>query len=225
MAGKKKHQLNRAERKEAKAKRAADRAKRKDNLLIPNELDGHPNPKQWLFIHEYLVDRVATRAAIAAGYSEKSAPTISRRLLDTPCIILEIENAQYARMAEADVRAERILAEYKKLAFSNILDFITVKKSGKVSVNLSLLTSDQGAAIKKIKVEDGELQIDFHDKLRALDSLARYKQMFVDRVLVEVDEKLGDRLTRARRARAEADKIPNQHTRRKTLAKTRVKRA
>ena len=42
---------------------------------------GGMTPKQALFIQEYLIDLNATRAAIAAGYSPKTAYSIGQRLL------------------------------------------------------------------------------------------------------------------------------------------------
>jgi hypothetical protein len=57
-------------------------------------------PKQRRFVEEYLVDLNATRAAIRAGYSEKTARAIACENLTKPYIAEAIRKAQ-AELSEA----------------------------------------------------------------------------------------------------------------------------
>ena len=57
-------------------------------------------PKQNRFVEEYLIDLCATRAAVRAGYSEKTARQIGSENLSKPAIqeaIAEATRASFAR--------------------------------------------------------------------------------------------------------------------------------
>jgi phage terminase small subunit len=82
------------------------------------------NPKQQLFVQEYLTDLNATAAAERAGYKEpnKQGP----RLLVNVGIAAAVAAAQQRLAHKAEIKAERVLAELAALAFSDlgqVLDF------------------------------------------------------------------------------------------------------
>jgi len=75
-------------------------------------------PKQRLFVKEYLVDKNATKAAIRAGYSIKTARSAGSRLLLTNVgISTAIEKGLAEQLEKADVYAINILAELKRIAY------------------------------------------------------------------------------------------------------------
>jgi phage terminase small subunit len=142
--------------------------------------------KQKLFVDEYLVDFNATQAAIRAGYSPKSARTTAAQSLRKPAVKEAITEAQAPRLAALDLSAEEVLRELGRVARANLLDYMRIDDKGMPEVDLSTLTRDQAAAIRDIEVEGfGEgktagrrIRFKMHDKLAALDRLARHYGLF-----------------------------------------------
>lgn len=75
------------------------------------------NQKQQIFAREYLVDRNATRAAIAAGYKEKTAAQAGSRLLKNVKVQAHISECAEKIFQKLDVSAERVLHGLAELAF------------------------------------------------------------------------------------------------------------
>lgn len=75
-------------------------------------------PKQDLFCQEYLKDFNATKAAIRAGYSEKSAYSTAHEILKKPEIKEKIEAYSRQLFSQIGVNTERILGELVAIAFS-----------------------------------------------------------------------------------------------------------
>jgi len=148
--------------------------------------------KQKAFVDEYLIDLNATKAAIRAGYSEKTARSIGQENLTKPDIQSAIEDAMDELEKRTEITQDRVLQEYARLAFSNMLDFISIQGDGTAFVDLSGLDADQAAAISEIIVDeykDGagddardvkRVKIKLIDKKGALDSVARHLGMFND---------------------------------------------
>ena len=110
--------------------------------------------KQRRFVEEYLVDANATQAAIRAGYSPRTAGSIGQENLTKPEIASALEKAQAERAARVQVTADEVLAELKKLGFSNMLDYATIQPDGTAYVDLSSLTREQAAAIQEMTVDE-----------------------------------------------------------------------
>jgi phage terminase small subunit len=77
-----------------------------------------------LFCLEYIKDYNATRAAIAAGYSEDSARAIGCKLLTKDNIKARVTMFTYERAARVQLDGDQILQETKKLALSDIRKLI-----------------------------------------------------------------------------------------------------
>lgn len=162
---------------------------------------------QATFAREYVIDRNATRAAIAAGYSEHTAGVQGCNLLKR----INVKNliAQHSsRLAKkADVTAEKVLQELQRLAFSNMEDYLMVLPNGMADIDLSKLTRDQAASIQEIKVDttggtgDGErrqvLRTTFKlaDKGQNLERLGRHLKLFTDVIKHEGLDSLVSTLT------------------------------
>jgi phage terminase small subunit len=153
--------------------------------------------KQRVFVREYLKHSNATQAALTAGYSKKTAPFIGAQNLKKDSIIEALAakaDSVLKKLDAEDVTIARVVAEFAKLGFANMQDFIQVQKDGSAYCDLSNLTRDQAAAIQEInteeyiegKGEDGRLvkkvKVKLHDKKGALDSLGKYLKMFIDRM-------------------------------------------
>ena len=69
--------------------------------------------KQELFCKEYLIDFNATRAAIAAGYSEKTASEMGYENLSKPQLAEYIQAAMDKRSAKVEITADWVLKGIK----------------------------------------------------------------------------------------------------------------
>ena len=80
------------------------------------------NPKQEKFIDEYMIDFNGSRAAVAAGYSEKTARTIATEYLNKPHIKAEIEKRRAENQKTFTITKELVLDEIKEVALMKGLD-------------------------------------------------------------------------------------------------------
>lgn len=157
------------------------------------------NAKQQLFVTEYLVDKNATRAAIAAGYSENGARGQGSRLLANAHIkeaiekgLTEQQNKIHKRMAARNITKERWLAELAAIATANMDDYAEVVEEvsyikqddeGKDQQVMRTYTRiiptksrhrSFGKAIKKINETKNGIGIELHSKQTALDTLGKH---------------------------------------------------
>lgn len=111
--------------------------------------------------HYALHDNGAAAVAEVWPQSRRQKPQAraerASRLLADDKICARI-TALRAKVAEAvnkkfDVSTERIVQEYAKMGFANMLDYITVNKDGTAHCDLSKLTRDQAAAIQEMTFE------------------------------------------------------------------------
>lgn len=80
--------------------------------------------KQRLFVMEYLRDFNATRAAMAVGYSKKTAHVVGWENLRKPNIQAEIKRQKEAMTDDLGMSVQRIIAEYMKTAFADISEYV-----------------------------------------------------------------------------------------------------
>ena len=73
-------------------------------------------PKQQAFIENYMIDLNATKAAIAAGYSPKTAQEQGSRLLSNVMVAKALEIEQRKRTNSAGITAEYVLLGIKGIA-------------------------------------------------------------------------------------------------------------
>ena len=144
-------------------------------------------PKQRLFIEAYLIHKNATKAAIAAGFSERSANNQGTRLMANDAIRAEIEARLAATFDRYAITSERIIRELALIAFGNIEDFVAVQDDGSLAVDFGTATREQMASLKSIEIDertiDGaapgvrKVKISMSDKRQALMDLAKIARM------------------------------------------------
>lgn len=149
-------------------------------------------PKHERFVREYLVDLNATKAAIRAGYSEKTAKQQGSRLLTNADIAEAVALGGQKIVEKLDLTTDMIKAELRLLGFANMLDYTKVNSNGDLAVDLSKLTREQAAALSEVTVETyleggGEdaqevkrVKFKLHDKRAALVDLGKHLGMFED---------------------------------------------
>ncbi len=142
-------------------------------------------PQQRRFVDEYLVDLNATRAAIRAGYSEKTAVQQASRLLTNVNVQAAVAEAQAARAARVGITADNVLRELARLGLSDVRRMFRDDRL----LNPGEWTDDAAAAVAGIEVdkrkdpgEDGEYytvtKIKLWDKNSALEKLCKHLGLF-----------------------------------------------
>jgi len=151
---------------------------------------GALSAKHKRFVQEYMVDLNGTQAAIRAGYSPKSASEQAYDLLRKPQIQEALAEQVRARSERCKLTADQVIRELMKLAFGNLGDYHVLSESGLASLDLSKITNDQWAALKRIKIKqyaDGkgedardviETEIEMHDKKGPLIELGKHLGLF-----------------------------------------------
>ena len=132
--------------------------------------------KERRFCEEYVIDWNATRSAIAAGYSKKTAAVIGFENLTKPYIKEYISKIKEDLSKLSGVTALRNILELKKMAYSNIAD---LKIDWDNLQNWDELTEDQKASISEVittinvrgKHIDKTVKIKLHDKKSAIEVL------------------------------------------------------
>lgn len=145
-------------------------------------------PKIKRFCDEYLVDSNATKAAKRAGYAEKSAHVQAHDLLKKPNVIKYIEERQRAIAEKLEITQEMVIAEYAKLAFSNIGNYLSYNDSGVNLVPSDDIKPEHLSCISEVSQtvteSGGTVKFKMHDKKGALDSLSRHLGIFNDKAEV-----------------------------------------
>lgn len=149
------------------------------------------NERQKRFAQEYMLDLNATKAAIRAGYSAKTAYSIGHRLLTKVEINNEIKNLRQQQCARTSITADRVLAEIASVAFADIGDYVRIGEDGTPYVDFSAASEVGTKAIasvdQEVYVTGNEetppvkrTKIRLHDKLGALDKLCRHLGLYKD---------------------------------------------
>lgn len=160
------------------------------------------------FVKEFMVDQNATRAAIAAGYSKKTAYSQGNRLLKNAEVASQIQTRNDELNQKYDLSADRIKQELARVCFLDPGKFYNADGSAKPITDLD---EDSRRAIAGFEVAElftgsGEeraaagyiKKYKFVDKNRALETAARVQKMLVDRVEVTGLDSLAEALAQAR---------------------------
>lgn len=151
-------------------------------------------PLKERFVDEYLVDLNCTQAALRAGCSPRSAHTSGWRMLQDAEVADAITARRVDLVERTHVTQERIILELARVAFTNIDEVFPWTERGPNLIDSALLDDRVKAAIAKVKVkrrrevvgrgddaeswEVEEQEVQMHDKLSALDKLAKHLGMY-----------------------------------------------
>jgi phage terminase small subunit len=146
------------------------------------------------FIAEYLVDMNGTKAALRAGFVGTSAADWAYRRLKHPVVQRIVRQSIDDAAADAEVRIDKILKELAAIGFSNIQDFID--SNGQIDLEVD---SERFAAVESVSIHESESEkgrqrstrIKMHNKLGALEKMAKYLGAIQDKV--EVDHTNSDK--------------------------------
>lgn len=153
--------------------------------------------KQQRFVDEYLIDLNATQAAIRAGYSPKTARSISNENLTKPDIQAAIEKGMQARSGRVEITQDMVLRELAKIGFSDIRKVVRwgetmvrmvdgeedeaedmVPYHGLALIDSTEIDDATAGAIAEVSQGRDGLKIKLHDKKGALVDIGRHLGMF-----------------------------------------------
>jgi len=148
--------------------------------------------KQKAFVEYYLQEWNATRAALKAGYSERSAGSIGNENLLKPEIMEEIQQ----RISEIAMSADEVMTTLAEIGRASIDDIMDVDEGGRLLFNFKR-AQEQGKLhlIKSIMPTQSGTKVELHDRMRALELLGKHHKLFTDNVSINDGKAIKVRLT------------------------------
>src|SRR5574343_1427128 len=148
-------------------------------------------PRQARFVEEYLIDLNGTRAAIRAGYSEKTANEQATRVLAKAHIQEAVQLKQRERSARTGVTADRVIKELARIAFADPRKVMTWGPGGVVLRESTELSDDDAALVAEVSEtrseNGGSIKAKLWSKPDALEKLARHLGLYaVEKAGVDV---------------------------------------
>ncbi len=141
--------------------------------------------KQQRFVDEYCIDFNGTQAAIRAGYSARSANIQAARLLTNDNIRKALDEKRLEIAEESKLKASDVIDELRRIAFSDITQVMSFSASKAKIKSSRKLSEDARKIVASVSQTQAGLTVKLHDKVKALELLGRYLNIFTDRVEVE----------------------------------------
>ena len=161
------------------------------------------------FVREYLVDLNAAAAARRCGYPAKAAASRGNKLMARQDVQEAVKQAMAERAARTGVTVDRVVLEYARIAFADARKYFDWGPWGVKVRPAATLDDDAAAAVAVLRVggvrSGRPTHLRLHDKLRALNVLARHLGLSTERrrtYSLSPDDTLADRAGAARAARA-----------------------
>jgi len=165
-----------------------------------SDQDKKLTPMEEIFCLEYLKHFNATKAAISAGYSEKTARQIGYENLTKPYIRRRLRDSLDEILGDKTEDVKKIINELRIMAFSDIKDVVSWdsgkelidKETGKVHRTFRTVIrdaadmGDKSRAISEVSESETELssnrKVKMYDKLRAIELLGKFYKIFTDKI-------------------------------------------
>lgn len=133
-----------------------------------------PQHREDLFVIAYCETRNVVQAAIAAGYSEKTAHIEGGKLLKKQQVRDKVRQRIHLAISPADITPERMSLELARVAFSDIRKMYDEKGD---PLHPKELDDDTAAAVSEIETGVFKKKVKLLDKLRAIDLLGKFMQL------------------------------------------------
>jgi phage terminase small subunit len=171
--------------------------------------------KQVRFVEEYMIDHNALKAAIRAGYSFKTAYSIGNENLSKPGIKKAIEAGMKEKAESSGITVDRIVEEYKKLAFAKIDNFMHWRDGQMILKDSRDLPEGLSECISEVKQTIGPtgqviVNLKLHDKKWALDALSKYLGLDLTKKQVELSGKDGKSIKISHKNKGLSEKTANE---------------
>ena len=144
-------------------------------------------PKQQRFGEEYLKELNATKGAIRAGYSEKTAKSIGQENLTKPDIQKAIEEAQNKRTEQTQIDAAYVLKRLVEIDQMDVLDIMDDQMKIRPVNEWPKAWRQYVVNLENLELSDGEgcfKKIKWPDKVKNLELLGKHVSVgaFKDKV-------------------------------------------
>jgi phage terminase small subunit len=147
------------------------------------------NARRQAFLEAYLLEPNATKAALAAGFSAKSAHAQGIQLLKSPLIKAKLDELRAEAANKFQITRDRVLKEFARIAFADIREFYD--ENGRLK-SVAELGEDAAAVLASVEVDElfaanlggGMIQVGetkkvkLHNKLAALEALGKHLGLF-----------------------------------------------
>jgi phage terminase small subunit len=135
-------------------------------------------PMQRTFALEYAVHGNATKAAIAAGYSPRSAHAQAHKLLKKAEIQEALIKREQRVIAKSDLKAIDVLNEIRKLAFAQVEGAYDEKGN---LLPLTEMSDEVRSALVSVESRSGGVKkIRLADKVKSLEMLAKHFKLLTE---------------------------------------------
>lgn len=147
--------------------------------------EGDPlSDREVLFVKYFVIYWNATKSAILAGYSAKTADSIGSQLKKNPKIQAAIKNQLDLQADDRKYAREKVLDFLERIIWGDMTEFLEVVKEGGVNKTVfkdsAALTTGAGQIINSITIQKHGIKIDIFSKEQALDMynkiLGHYKE-------------------------------------------------
>jgi phage terminase small subunit len=155
-----------------------------DDMLAESDL----SPQRLAFVDAYFeLNFNATKAAIKAGYSERSAYSQGQRLLKNADVAAEIKR----RLSDRVMGEHEAYALMSDIARGTIEDFISIRHGGLNGWQIDLDKAQKAGKlhlVKKIKEhKDGTIEVELYAKDAALRDIGKHHGLWKDGVEINID--------------------------------------
>lgn len=150
--------------------------------------DGTANTQDELFCLEYLKHFDAGQAwlAITPNGNKKTAKQNGWKWLQKPVIKKRLKELAADKIEQADVAAERLVAELERIAFLDPAEFMEVDADGEPVLDLTSITPENrrllniefGIGVSKDGDRIRTYKVRPHDKMEAIEKLLKLHQLY-----------------------------------------------
>lgn len=170
--------------------------------------------RQQRFVDACLCEPNATRAAIKAGYSPRTARSQGHDLLKEPEIADALRKARAKLSHDAEVDRKRVIEELGRIAFGGLSAFVEVDENGRPRVTLEKAAPEDLDALMSLSWEetsDGvRIALRRADKLQALNLPAKIFGLFDPKKTPEEPDALTQLLNQIRARGSTAEITPGR---------------
>lgn len=180
-----------------------------------NPEDFGPQTRLELFALEWLKDLSVTRAGRRVGYAESTLNSQGRNLLNHPVVQATITRELADRKKRLSIEADFVLRELLAVASADIAEAFDDKGNLKPLHEIPLEVRKAIAGVETFEEYAGKgeqrqavgqtRKLKWWDRLKALELLGKYHQLFTDKLEVNLTGDLGDRILKARGRGAKTD--------------------
>lgn len=139
------------------------------------------------FVREYLLDCNVSAASRRMGFSRQRG----HQLIGEPIVQLAIAEEQAERAARLEVSADKVVEELASIAFSDITDYVDIRKRSVSFKSIDKITPSQRRAIAEIRTSQTgptrTIQFKLYDKMKALTKLCDHLGIAIRRHILQGD--------------------------------------